>query len=170
MKTSHALLTVLLLASTTSPSPALQDQDSFYDDPALVRLLELGREDNRVSEPLLYLSKEVGHRLTGSSNLQRACEWARFVFAELGLDARLERWGEFPVGFDRYEWSGGMVAPEQIDYHFNTLAWSGMRSLGPALLRGDGAPVWLTAEVAVPVTELGSGSPYVTPERLQLLP
>jgi hypothetical protein len=71
-----------------------------------------------------YLSLSIGPRLTGSPSCQRACEWARARFAELGLDARLERWGEMPVGFERGPSRGGMVAPVRIDYVFATNAWT----------------------------------------------
>jgi hypothetical protein len=108
-----------------APPPASGGEaDRYYDDPALLKLLELGATDNRVEEPLRYLTQSIGPRLTGSTNLQRACEWAQARFAALGLDARLERWGELPVGFDRHAWRGGMVAPEIIDYEFITYAWT----------------------------------------------
>jgi hypothetical protein len=79
-----------LAGSARAQAAAAPDaSDGFYDDAALVRLLELGLTDNRVEEPLRYLSKEIGPRLTGSTNLQRAAQWAEERFAALGLDARL---------------------------------------------------------------------------------
>ena len=51
-------------------------------------------------------------RLTSSDGLQNACEWARDRFKSFGIEnARLEKWGEFPVGFNRGPWSGRMVEP-----------------------------------------------------------
>jgi hypothetical protein len=90
-------------------------------------VLELGLTDNRVMEPLRHLTQEIGPRLTGSANLERACAWAQVELAALGLDARLERWGEIPVGFDRGPAGcgrGGMVAPEAIPYELTTFAWT----------------------------------------------
>ena len=91
---------------------------------AVERITALGRSDNRVQQPLEYLCKSIGPRLTGSSNLQRALEWSRDQFASYGLEARLEPWGEFPVGFDRGPARGGMVAPETREYEFITSAWT----------------------------------------------
>ena len=123
-----ALLGVLglcaLAPGAQEPDAEGKGSDAFYDDPALLSLLELGATDNRVEEPLRYLTQAIGPRLTGSTNLQRACEWAVARFAALGLDARLERWGELPVGFDRHAWRGGMVAPAVEDYTFITYAWT----------------------------------------------
>lgn len=90
---------------------------------AAARLVELGRRDNRVQEHLLHLTRGIGPRLTGSSNLQIASSWALRRFEELGLEARLEEWGSFPVGFDRGPWSGRVVGDEG-ELEFITRAWS----------------------------------------------
>ena len=98
--------------------------DAEVEDETVARLIELGRSDNRVQEHLEHLCLEIGPRLTGSSNLTTACEWTKGVFASYGLTASMERWGEFPVGFERGPWRGGMVAPEQHDFEFNTMSWT----------------------------------------------
>ncbi len=101
------------------------------------RLIALSRTDNRVQEHLRHLSLAIGPRLTGSHNLMDAERWCRDQFAAFGLDARLEPWGEFAVGFDRGARSGGMLAPEEIEFVFTTPAWTpGTQGAlrGPALL------------------------------------
>lgn len=90
---------------------------------ALARLVEIARADNRVQEHLQHLTRSIGPRLTGSSNLQIATSWALRRFEELGLDARLEEWGSFPVGFDRGPARGRIVSPEE-PLEFITQAWS----------------------------------------------
>ena len=82
------------------------------------------KRDSRVEEHLRALSFDVGGRLTASHPLMQGEQWCRDQFASWGLDARLEEWGTFPVGFDRGPWSGGMVAPEHVDYEFITMAWT----------------------------------------------
>src|SRR6185295_5302736 len=37
---------------------------------------------------------------------------------------RLEKWGEFQVGFNRGPQSGRMIAPEQKELHFGTNSWT----------------------------------------------
>jgi hypothetical protein len=88
------------------------------------RLIDLGKHDNHVQQHLEHLTKSIGPRLTSSSNLKRAQDWAVAQFQSFGLEAHLEQWGEYPVGFDRGPWRGGMVAPEKMDFVFNTQAWA----------------------------------------------
>lgn len=95
------------------------------DGDAVVKtVVKLGHTDNHVMDHLRHLTEQIGPRLTGSHRLMEAERWCRDELARFGLDARLERWGEVPVGFDRGPWSGGMVAPETIAYEFVTPAWT----------------------------------------------
>ncbi|HEX8201267.1 MAG TPA: M20/M25/M40 family metallo-hydrolase, partial [Isosphaeraceae bacterium] len=89
------------------------------------RIVSEGREDSRVMEHLDYLTNRFGPRLTGSDNLRNTEEWARDRFRSFGIDnARLERWGEFPVGYTRGPSSGRMVEPEARALSFGTNAWT----------------------------------------------
>jgi hypothetical protein len=94
------------------------------DDPVIQKIVELGTHESRVDDHLRHLTKKIGPRLTGSHRLMEAEKWARDRFEQFGLVAKLERWGEFPVGFDRGPWSGGMVAPEAKKLDFTTRAWT----------------------------------------------
>jgi hypothetical protein len=95
------------------------------EDDAVQRIIAAGRADNQVMEDLDWLTNRIGPRLTSSDNLQDAVEWARDRFKEQGLDnARLEEWGEFPVGFNRGPWQGREVAPTTQPFEFGTPAWS----------------------------------------------
>ena len=79
----------------------------------LERIMSVGQEDSQVMDHLDVLCNRIGPRLTGSDNLTNACEWARDRFASFGIDnARIEPWGEFPVGFDRGPWFGRVISPE----------------------------------------------------------
>lgn len=106
-------------STTATPTPVASPAKTTVE-----RLIELARTNNRVQDHLRYLSLEIGPRLTGSARLQLACEWSREQFASYGLDARLEPWGEFPVGFERGPWTGGMVAPVELAFEFNTMSWT----------------------------------------------
>lgn len=101
------------------------------------QLLALSVSDNRVQEHLRHLTKEIGPRLTGSKRFDRAAEWCKAELASWGLDARLEKWGEFDVAFDRGRSVGRIVSPVQEDLVFITSAWSPGTSgpvRGPAVL------------------------------------
>lgn len=93
-------------------------------DDVVQSIVRLGHTDNQVSAHLEYLTEKIGPRLTSSHALMDAEVWTRDQFAKWGLKAELERWGDFPVGFDRGPWSGGMVAPEKVDFDFITPSWS----------------------------------------------
>jgi hypothetical protein len=89
------------------------------------RIVSVGRTDNRVMEHLDILCNRFGPRLTSSDNLQNASEWAKEAFQSFGLDsARLEEWGEFPVGFNRGPWFGRMVTPAEKLLRFGTHSWT----------------------------------------------
>jgi hypothetical protein len=97
-----------------------------------------GRDRSQVMRHLEQLTGKFGPRLTGSENLAAACAWTRERFAEYGLEARLEEWGTFPVGFNRGPASGRIVAPVEVTLEVGTMAWSaGTR--GP--VRGAAIPL-----------------------------
>ncbi len=95
-------------------------------DPAMIEeLLYEGKENSHVWATLTHLSEELGPRLTGSTQLQRANEWTRAEFERLGLvNARLHRWGDVPVGFDRGPSRARMVAPSVRELEFTAEAYS----------------------------------------------
>lgn len=96
-------------------------------DPAIIaKILDEGKNRNQVMKHLTYLSTEIGPRLTGSPNLQRACEWTRQQFQSFGLqNCALEQWGTVPVGFRRGSTQiARMVSPMQRDFEFTTRSWS----------------------------------------------
>ncbi|MCY2958802.1 MAG: M20/M25/M40 family metallo-hydrolase [Planctomycetota bacterium] len=89
------------------------------------RIVELGRTESQVMRFLDHVTNRIGPRLTGSDGYENACHWARDEFEALGLaNARLERWGEFPVGFNRGPSSGRMLAPVARELRFGTNAWT----------------------------------------------
>jgi carboxypeptidase Q len=91
----------------------------------LERILSAGREDSQVMDHLDILCNRIGPRLTSSDNLTNACEWVRDRFASFGIEhARLDRWGEFPVGFNRGPWFGRVIEPESQALEFATMAWT----------------------------------------------
>lgn len=120
MRTLNRLLSLLSLVQFAVHAWA-------YGDPAVVtKIIEEGRNNNQVMNHLRYLTQEIGPRLTGSPNLQRACEWTLAKFREFGLsNCRLEQWGEIPVGFERGKRQiARMVEPIIREFEFTTRAWS----------------------------------------------
>ena len=89
------------------------------------KIVTAGHEESQVMDHLDVLCNRIGPRLTGSDNLTNACEWVRDRFKSFGIaNARLEAWGEFPVGFNRGPWFGRVVEPEPKSLEFVTMAWT----------------------------------------------
>ncbi len=83
-----------------------------------------GLGNSHVMEHLDFLANEIGPRLTGSRNFERACQWAKKRFASFGLEARLEKWTEWPRGWDRGQWQGRVTVPEKLELQVATPAWT----------------------------------------------
>src|SRR5688572_27167772 len=98
-----------LSAQATAPATSAPTLRQGEEARVVGEVIELGALDNRVQDHLRHLCLEIGPRLTSSHNLALAQQWALEQFRAWGLDAQLERWGEFPVGFDRGPWRGGIV-------------------------------------------------------------
>lgn len=96
-------------------------------DPVVIdKLVDEGKNRNQVMNHLKYLTKNIGPRLTGSPQLQKACEWTAKKFREYGLkNVHLEQWGEVPVGFERGRRQvARMVKPYERELEFTTPSWT----------------------------------------------
>ncbi len=111
--TSRFLSVILLVSALTSQATPEQAQ----------RILEAANKP-QVTAILEHLVNKIGPRLTSSDNLTTACEWTRDQFESYGLEARIEEWGTYPVGFNRGPWFGRMTKPEKMDLTFKTNAWT----------------------------------------------
>lgn len=94
-------------------------------DPVIERIIDEGKSRNQVMTYLKQLCEGIGPRVTGSPELERAQDWAVKKFQGFGLtNARLEQWGEVPVGFTRGKRQvGRMVTPFKADFVFTTMNW-----------------------------------------------
>lgn len=105
--------------------PASAEPHAHEEAPVAETIVRLGSEESQVMATLTELAGLGGARLTGSEGLERANEWARNRFEQLGLPARLEPWGELAYGFERgpsHVHLLGAEAPRALS--FMTRAWS----------------------------------------------
>ncbi len=80
--------------------------------PAVISaILDEGLHHNQVMSHLEGLSA-IGPRLTGSSNAERAGQWATERFRSFGLSASMDQWGTIATRFDRLP-SRGVVLIEE---------------------------------------------------------
>lgn len=111
------------------------------DDEVVRKILDEGKNRNQVMEHLRYITKEIGPRLTTSSQAERANEWCKEQYEKWGLaNPRVEKWGEYPVRFDRGPSRANVMLRRERkndegevtsvefektrDLEFSTLAWT----------------------------------------------
>src|SRR5688572_30334520 len=74
-------------------SPAMQKPSKIaerYGDVAS-KIIAHARADRGAYQKLAYLTDRIGHRLSGSTSLDRAIEWAVKTMKDEGFDARAEK-------------------------------------------------------------------------------
>ena len=131
LKRLTRLLSIALLASPLlaqdAPRPKAEprvhkDREATAVDNAIIKE---ARDNSQVMQTLDHLVNKIGPRLTGSEKLTKAQEWATGMFKSFGIDnARMDEWGEFPVGFDRTALEGRMVSPEEMKFELTTPSWT----------------------------------------------
>lgn len=115
---------LLIFALAVLGAPAFVQ--SQHDEGIVAKIVDEGKNRNQVMAHLKHLTKNIGPRLTGSPQLQKACEWTASKFREYGLqNVKLEQWGEVPVGFERGKRQvGRMVEPYAYDFEFTSPSWT----------------------------------------------
>ncbi|MFN7172053.1 MAG: M28 family metallopeptidase [Fimbriimonadaceae bacterium] len=96
-------------------------------DPLVIqKIIDSGRTNQESVRRLQYLTQEIGPRLTASPNLDRSLRWAKQEMEKIGLqNIRLEKWGEYPMGWERGRNTiGRMVAPHRMDFNYTWPAWT----------------------------------------------
>ena len=123
----------------TQPSYELPQPQRENLDLNMYQLIrQEGIAHSHVMEYASALADGIGPRLTGSPNLKRANEWTRDQFTAMGcVNAHLEDWGEFGMGWQQLNTWVRMTSPDTAVLIAQAAPWS------PAT---NGA---ITAQVAV---------------------
>ena len=109
---------------------------------AQIRAEGLGH--SHVMEYMSGLSDGIGPRLTGSPNMKKANEWTRDRLSDAGLvNAHLEDWGEFGMGWAQVNSWARMVTPDTEPIWIQAAPWSAATK-GP--VSADAVLVELAAE------------------------
>ncbi|HPK70869.1 MAG TPA: M20/M25/M40 family metallo-hydrolase, partial [Vicinamibacterales bacterium] len=124
-------------------------------DPIVDRIIELGTKDNKTLVWNDYASNRFGGRETGSNSYTDAALWAVWQLKQFGLDARLEKAGELPVGINRGPRFGKMLKPTEKALRFGTPSFTaGTKGIqrGPVvILRADPFSIPGRAQAGRPV-------------------
>jgi carboxypeptidase Q len=104
------------------PAPSSEPVDAEM----VARIREEAFERSQVMQHAAVLTQEIGQRLTGSANMDRAVKWTSQWFAEQGLSRpRLEQWEPFRQSWEKLQpVSLRLLTPEPRPLEAITLPWS----------------------------------------------
>lgn len=108
-------------APVVAPAPAAETVDLHMYQ----RIREEGLSRSHVMEFASGLMDGIGPRLTGSPNLKKANEWTRDQLTALGcVNAHLEDWGEFGLGWQQLNTWARMTSPDTAVFIAQAAPWS----------------------------------------------
>jgi carboxypeptidase Q len=110
---------------TVDPYSETQPATESLDLNMYERIRDEGLNRSHVMEFGSALMDGIGPRLTGSPNGKKANEWTRDTLTKIGLvNARLEDWGEFGLGWQQLKTWARMVTPDTAVLIVQATPWS----------------------------------------------
>ena len=111
--------------AATDPYAEIQPATETLDLAMYQRIRDEGLNHSHVMEFGSALMDGIGPRLTGSPNAKKANEWTRDTLAKIGLvNAHLEDWGEFGMGWQQLNTWARMVTPDTAILEVQATPWS----------------------------------------------
>jgi hypothetical protein len=111
--------------SSVEPADQPQPEHEALNLDMYQRIREEGIKNSRVMEYASGLMDGIGARLTGSPNMHRANEWTRDQLTAMGcVNAHLEDWGEFGMGWQQINTWVRMAAPDSQVMIAQAAPWS----------------------------------------------
>jgi hypothetical protein len=128
---SFLLLTLNLLTtqntlSQTSPATRSDEEKRSYRtamEQADQKIADEVKAHSELVKNLEYLTTEIGARLTGSSQMNRASDWTLQRFKDYGVDAHLET-TEIPHSWMRGQDTAEITSPASKVIQIRSLGWS----------------------------------------------
>lgn len=118
-------LSPFVFAQDPAAAPAAAVVASPLPEGMAERIRDEGIANSQAMRLLRDLTGKVGHRLTGSENFSRACDWAATEFHAMGLPSvQLEKWGEWKLAWNRGAWVGRITNPVAMELYVATEAWT----------------------------------------------
>jgi carboxypeptidase Q len=100
--------------------------------PALVKIAGEGMLDSHAFQYLTELSDDVGARVTGSAQAQKAIEWGQAKMKAIGLEnVHTEKW-QLWRGWTRGTAQAEMLSPIRRPLHIDAMGWTGSTPVGGA--------------------------------------
>ena len=100
--------------------------------PALVKIAGEGLMDSHAFQYLTELSDDVGSRVTGSAQAQKAVEWGMAKMRAMGLEnVHAEKW-QLWRGWTRGTAQAELLTPTRRPLHIDAMGWTGSTPAGGA--------------------------------------
>jgi carboxypeptidase Q len=125
-----ALVAALALRAEDKASAKGPNEDGTK--PALVRIAGEGMLDSHAFQYLTELSDDVGSRVTGSPQAQKAVEWGVAKMRAMGLEnVHAEKW-QLWRGWTRGAAQAELLKPIRRPLHVDAMGWTGSTAAGGA--------------------------------------
>src|ERR1700677_6752 len=139
ISSSTRVFVAALLAAGAISTNAQQPTTESIDLNAYNAIREEGLQHSHVMEYASALDDGIGPRLTGSPNLAKANAWTRDQLTAMGcVNAHLEDWGEFGMGWQQLNTWVRMTSPDTAIFTAQAAPWS--PSTNGAV---SGAAIWV---------------------------
>ena len=111
--------------ATVATSQAEQPATEKIDLGMYQRIMDEGFNHSHIMDYASALADDIGPRLTGSPNMAKANKWTRDQLAAMGcVNAHLESWGEFGLGWQQLNTWVRMVSPDTAVLIAQATPWS----------------------------------------------
>lgn len=126
------LALVAVLAVRAKDKPAAKGPDDDGTKSALVKIAGEGMLDSHAFQYLTELSDDVGARVTGSPQAQKAVEWGQAKMRAMGLEnVHAEKW-QLWRGWTRGTAEEELLTPMHRPLHVAAMGWTGSTPAGGA--------------------------------------
>ena len=123
---------VAALAVRAEDKTAAKGPDEDGTKPALVKIAGEGMLDSHAFQYLTELSDDVGARVTGSPQAQKAVEWGQAKMRAMGLEnVHAEKW-QLWRGWTRGTAQAELLTPIRRPLHVDAMGWTGSTPAGGA--------------------------------------
>src|SRR5579859_3513896 len=120
------------LAVRADDKTAAKGPDEDGTKPALVKIAGQGMLDSHAYQYLTELSDDVGARVTGSPQAQKAVEWGMAKMRSIGLEnVHAEKW-QLWRGWTRGTAQAELLTPIHRPLHIDAMGWTGSTPAGGA--------------------------------------
>jgi carboxypeptidase Q len=129
----------LAWATPARADEGLKGPDEDGTKPALTRIAGEGMMNSHAFQYLTELSDNVGARVTGSPEAQKAIDWGIAKMRGIGLEnVHAEKW-QLWRGWKRGSAEGELLAPTRHQLHVDAMGWTGSTAAGA--VEGEIVPV-----------------------------